>query len=72
MPNKPTGYTQELLAAERGSDPDNDELYLIPLCHESAKLDICYMKSLGTLFINCRKCGKEVARFLIASQPFVH
>ena len=51
-------------------EQEHDHLLVLkPRCHPKYSMSIIYNNLTGVLAANCAYCGKNVARFLVASNP---
>jgi hypothetical protein len=48
---------------------DHSELYLSPVCHESAGLEAAYIRESGVMRLSCNVCRRFVARIQVAESP---
>lgn len=64
-------YTQEDMQRMGCNSPgcteDHSVLCLSPLCHPGARVECHYDKPDGVLYVECAKCERPVASFLVAS-----
>lgn len=49
-----------------GCDHDHSVLFLHAVCHPSAGTRASYSKLTGELTVDCRRCGKPVAKVKVA------
>lgn len=45
---------------------DHSELFLVPVCHERAGLEVKYVKATGYLILTCNECGKLAGTIEVA------